>query len=348
MRSNASAVHAAVAAIHHEFANWGWIIREQTMDYGTDAQVEVVTDDRPTGRLISLVIKAGSSYFARPVKGGWHYHGDEAHLLYWMRYELPVVLVFYDPESRLAYWASMTPNAVQYTSSGWQILVPSDQVLDERSRKPLEELAGVLRRGGPAEEARWGVADRVVARAEAAAAEPVPPPTAGTFCQWLGTLVDRFRHSVEERDLWRALWDDSLTNPREEKIVQTIAAAVWDGICERDNVDVTREANTGRGLVDFKFAASRQERGLIEVKLLASTRLRQGVEHQLPQYMTSERVTCAYYMCVGFTDADLHAQRIQVVLDGCAAAKARTRLTIKPRFIDARPKAAASKLSPPN
>lgn len=53
---------------------------------------------------------------------------------------------------------------------------------------------------------------------------------------------------------------------------------------------------SGAGPVDFKFSAGWRRRALIEVKLLASSKLRQGAEAQLPQYMASERLSCALHL----------------------------------------------------
>ena len=118
---------------------------------------------------------------------------------------------------------------------------------------------------------------------------------------------------------------------------------MWRILCEATDVDMSREANAGRGPVDFKFSAGWRRRALIEVKLLSSSKLRQGAQAQLPQYLASEQVSCAYYMCVGFTDRDLHPERLAAVRDMCSRHQDRSGLLVIPRFIDARPKASASR-----
>jgi hypothetical protein len=191
----------------------------------------------------------------------------------------------------------------------------------------------------------WFEIGRDAGVAEAAtAAEPLGEPEPLEFHSWLGTLVDRFQHAVENTDLWRALWNDDLTRPRKEKIVQAIAGCMWTLMCEAANVDISREANIGRGPVDFKFSANWERRALLEVKLLSSSKLRQGAEAQLPQYLISERVTSAYYVCVGFKEQDFAEERIKLVYETCAAYEAKSGFTVTPRFIDARPKESASRL----
>ena len=335
-----------MAAVQLEFISWGWIFREQVTDSGIDAYVEEVNDQYQTGRLIALVVKAGVSHFSEAVPDGWVYRGHSADLLYWVRQVLPVVLLVHDTRTSVTYWAHITLDAVQYDDRGWRILLPATQIFGPASRRAFESVvdSGSNTSQGDQEITHWFEADQAVAHAEAAAAEPVRQPSAEEFYDWLGTLIDRFQHAVEQSDLWRALWDDKLTRPRGEKIIQAIAGTMWTILCEAADVDITREANVGRGPVDFKFSAGWRRRALIEVKLLASSKLRQGAEAQLPQYMASERLSCAYYVCVGFTDDDFRPERLQLVRDTCAEYQAKSKKTVRARFIDARPKKSASKL----
>ncbi len=69
-----------------------------------------------------------------------------------------------------------------------------------------------------------------------------------------------------------------------------------------------------------------------------------GAEAQLPQYLRSEQIQCGYYVCVGFTDAEFDSDRIVRVRETCTALSEQAGWKITPWFIDARPKASASKL----
>jgi hypothetical protein len=94
---------------------------------------------------------------------------------------------------------------------------------------------------------------------------------------------------------------------------------------------------------------------------MSSRKLRQGAEAQLPEYMNSERISCVYYVCVGFTDDDLSEDRKKLIRQTCEAYEAQSgwpaqcdrrdrpltiqsNSTVTPRFIDARPKDSASNL----
>jgi hypothetical protein len=117
----------------------------------------------------------------------------------------------------------------------------------------------------------------------------------------------------------------------------------WDS-CKAANVDLSREANVGRGPVDFKFSAGWQRRALLEVKLLRSTKVVRGAEAQLPQYLRGEQVSCGHYVCVGYTDEELDPFRLSRAKETCATLSAQAGWTITSRFVDARPKQSASKL----
>lgn len=119
-----------VNAVEAIFLNdFKWIFREQQVsDFGIDAQVEVVESDQPTGRLIGLQIKAGSSYFVK--RGGdFVFYGEHRHLEYWTRHSLPVFLILHNPETGLTLWQKIERHLVTETSKGWSIIVPAANIL---------------------------------------------------------------------------------------------------------------------------------------------------------------------------------------------------------------------------
>lgn len=330
----------AVGATSREFSTWGWLFREQPVtDVGIDALAERADGGYLSGRLIALIIKAGGSHFAEPVEGGWLLRGTNAQLMYWVGHELPVVILVHDPGTGVTYWVHVTSDIVLYTREGWKILLPSAQVLGPDARSAFNMISS----GAPGR-GRWLTAGLTLARVEAITAKPAAQPMPEDFPSWVGSLVECFRLAVEDRDLWRALWDDKLTRPRGEKIIHIIAGEMWRILCESADVDISREASAGRGSVDFKFSAGWHRRALIEVKLLSSSKLRQGARAQLPQYLVSEQVSCAYYMCVGFRDRDLRPERLAHVRGICASYQEQSGMLVVPEFIDARPKAPASRL----
>ncbi|MER8043483.1 DUF4365 domain-containing protein [Streptomyces sp. NPDC094032] len=120
----------------------GWLFREQTEDYGIDAQAEVVDNDDVRGRLLALQIKSGMSWFRETAPGGWWFRPDAEHVAYWLNHSLPVVVVLYHPERRRCYWQLVNRRTLQETSTGgWKLLVQEAQLLDASARKTLREAA---------------------------------------------------------------------------------------------------------------------------------------------------------------------------------------------------------------
>lgn len=120
-----------------------WLFREQpTDDYGIDAQIEVVEDEKATGRLIAAQIKSGPSYFDKPVADGWWFKLDRDDVEYWLDHSLPVIIVIYDPAADATYWQVVSiSTVVTGPRGGKKILIPSTQKLDASALKQLIALA---------------------------------------------------------------------------------------------------------------------------------------------------------------------------------------------------------------
>ncbi|SBW75831.1 hypothetical protein [Propionibacterium freudenreichii] len=187
---------------------------------------------------------------------------------------------------------------------------------------------------------RWEEAGREIARASFA---PEAPETQGDFEDWLLALAESFKRAVEDNGLWRALWNDGYTKHRPENIAQVIARSTWIEHCRSRNVDLSREADCGRGPVDFKFSRGWQMRGLLEVKHISSGQFVHGAETQLPVYLKGEKASFGIYLCIGYADKDFTDERLGLVRDVCTAITKAGKTRIVPVFVDARPKLSASK-----
>ena len=121
----------------------GWFFREQfLMDYGIDAQAEVVADDDlVTGQLLALQIKGGNSWFSKPYDGGWSFYGGSNHLAYWLGHSLPVIVVIVDDDGN-AFWEQVTPATARETPQGFALKIPRSQPLDATARDRLLTVAG--------------------------------------------------------------------------------------------------------------------------------------------------------------------------------------------------------------
>jgi len=125
---------AGVTAAQDAFGKMGWLFREQPLlDFGIDAQVEIVEGDKPNGQLIALQIKSGPSFFTRKQGSGYRFSGKKEHLQYWLRHCLPVFLVLHNPDGGMLLWQRVERHLVRETTNGWSIDVPQENVLDERA-----------------------------------------------------------------------------------------------------------------------------------------------------------------------------------------------------------------------
>ncbi|MBJ8342078.1 hypothetical protein JGU71_24625 [Antrihabitans sp. YC3-6] len=186
---------------------------------------------------------------------------------------------------------------------------------------------------------RWEEAGRKIAEASTA---PVPPESQGHFEKWLIALATTFKTAIEDNGLWLALWNDDNTKHRKEKIAQVVARTTWLEHCKAHNVDITREADCGRGPVDFKFTQGWNMRGLIEVKHISNTKFFHGATVQLPIYLKGEEARFGVYLCIGYSDSDFKQERLDLVRDACCAIAKSGQIRMHPVFVDARPKASAS------
>jgi hypothetical protein len=144
--------HLGVAAVRKLCQQAGWFFRDQPLpDEGIDAQIEASEGGRPSGKLLGVQIKSGTSYFKQPIAGGWRYRIDPKHLGYWRSYSLPVVLVLYDPSTEKAYWQSVLSQHLTQTAKGAHAIdVPEANELKGSTIPQLLALATQgLPRGAP-------------------------------------------------------------------------------------------------------------------------------------------------------------------------------------------------------
>jgi hypothetical protein len=118
----------------------GWIFREQPIvDMGIDAQIELVENGNPSGKLIALQLKSGASHF-RSSPDAYTYYGDLTHLDYWLSHALPVILVAHLPESDETLWVHVTALVVARTEKAWRISIPKKNKLGPETKHLIERV----------------------------------------------------------------------------------------------------------------------------------------------------------------------------------------------------------------
>lgn len=110
-------------------------------------------------------------------------------------------------------------------------------------------------------------------------------------------IIEQFIHLIEKRDIWRELYTPDGT-PRLEKAAQRLFYITALSYCEANGLDITPEAETGRGPVDFKFAIGIAGRILVEIKLSRNGQLVSGYTKQLQIYNEAENAFASRYVII--------------------------------------------------
>jgi hypothetical protein len=145
-----------ISAVCSAFVGIDWgAVENARHDLGTDLFL-LARDQRmfDPGLVVGAQVKAGDSYFRKPVREGegpagwWYYESDRSHFDYWASHGLPHLLVLHDLAASTSYWAHVTPESVVSTGKGAKVLVPAANTVDAAHRDELLAVAATLRSGG--------------------------------------------------------------------------------------------------------------------------------------------------------------------------------------------------------
>ncbi len=84
---------------------WRDLLQE---DVGVDGSIELVLDGAPTGKLVGVQVKSGSSYIRASNGETFRFYPTLDDLEYWRKLVIPLVLVVFDPSSSSLYWIDIT------------------------------------------------------------------------------------------------------------------------------------------------------------------------------------------------------------------------------------------------
>jgi hypothetical protein len=152
-------------------------------------------------------------------------------------------------------------------------------------------------------------------------------------------IIEQFRFLIENRRISEELYHENA--PRSEKAAQRLFFAVAYAYCKANNLDITPEADTGNGPVDFKVANGFDGRVVVEIKLSTNTKLIKGYTRQLETYKKAEETHKGYYVVLDVGGMGGKADALIAAKNGAAK---NGQPTSPIAFIDARRRASASKL----
>lgn len=164
------------------------------------------------------------------------------------------------------------------------------------------------------------------------------PTTEELFFELLGEIINEFKDTVENK-AYKLLWDAKET-PRNEEDCQLLFNVCLEKYCKSRGIDLTREPETGRGPIDFRFSSTVNYVAHIEIKKDNNPKLVHGLIKQLPIYMSSDGVRLGFFIVFDFgkdiskLKGKLDQQRIELEKD--------QNLKLRIIYIDAKPKLSAS------
>jgi len=173
----------------------------------------------------------------------------------------------------------------------------------------------------------------------------IPAPNDGTqFVEVVSTVLDAFKHFVEQGGGWKLLWNDD-GSEKPEEAAQLLFKGIAQHYCTANNIVLDREVNLGVGLVDFKFSNGYRNRAHIEVKKLHNGRFWNGLVEQLPAYLRSDQCDLGWFLPIQYRSGGT-SKRWAVDGPGLVTRLARDKgLRLSARTVDGRPRMSASKKS---
>lgn len=171
-----------------------------------------------------------------------------------------------------------------------------------------------------------------------------PPQSDDDFFNVIETVINQFRLFIEEQGGWSLLWDITHINEKPEHAAQLLFRGIAQHYCKANNISLDAEVNLGRGPVDFKFSNGYMRRAHLEVKKLHNGKFWNGLQDQLPSYMTSDTVTDGWFLAIQYRNGKSATQRIQALPREVAALNEIKNFNLRYALVDARPKVSASNL----
>lgn len=153
-------------------------------------------------------------------------------------------------------------------------------------------------------------------------------------------IIEEFRFLIEDRRFSEELYSAE-GKPRPERSAQRLFFAVAYAFCKAHDLDLTPEADTGNGPVDFKVASGFRGRVLVEIKLSTNNKVINGYTKQLETYKTAEETQVGYYVVI---DVGMMGEKDVKLLGLKNVAAGKGEKTSEIVFISGHRKSSASKL----
>jgi hypothetical protein len=120
--------------------------------------------------------------------------------------------------------------------------------------------------------------------------------------QIVDKICNHFKSLIENNNFSKDLYLNT-GKPKHEHAAQRMFFGMASLYCQELDIDISAEANAGRGPVDFKFSVGHSRKVVVEVKLTTNGKLISGFQNQVTAYMNAEstRRGCYLVLDVGGT-----------------------------------------------
>lgn len=125
-------------------------------------------------------------------------------------------------------------------------------------------------------------------------------------------VVAHYKNAVENRDLWKSLYDSN-NSPHHESYAQRLFYAMALSFCKANDVGIDPETNAGGGPVDFVMSRGFSARIPVELKLSTNGRLRHGYSEQLEIYKSAQESELGLFVILDVDGGS--AKQIEAVLE---------------------------------
>lgn len=150
--------------------------------------------------------------------------------------------------------------------------------------------------GDPLGEIVWRRIVETIATEQPFKLAPPKKHDANSVATVVAGIIQQFQFLIEKRRLSEELYHQG--SPRPEKSAQRLFFAVAHAYCKANNIDLTPEADTGNGPVDFKMSSGFDGRVLVEIKLSTNSKVVAGYSKQLETYKDAEETTRGFYVVI--------------------------------------------------
>jgi len=125
----------------------GGLFRElPSADVGIDGHIELGAEELgkspvATGRLVSVQVKSGSSYFENEDSEAWNVYIPKKTVNYWQAHSLPVILVLADLGNAKCFWVHAESEKHKELGESYRIRVPKSSTLDRTAYAALQHIS---------------------------------------------------------------------------------------------------------------------------------------------------------------------------------------------------------------